>query len=72
MCAHLFKELQLNGILEELSHGTGTMVHKGVFIKCYWLSLKMQKNTPTVRVLYNSNTFNSLDSQRTVALDFDI
>lgn len=60
--AYLFEELQLNGILEKLSHGTGTMIHKGFFIKCYWLSLKMQENTTTVTVLYNSNTLNILDS----------
>lgn len=45
---YLFEELQLNGILEELSHGTGTMIHKGFLIECYRLTLKMQGNTPTV------------------------
>lgn len=39
LCVHLFEELQLDGILQELSHGTGTMVHKGFLIKCYWLTL---------------------------------
>lgn len=63
MCVYmyLFEELQLNSILEELSHGTGSMTHKGLLIKCYWLALKMQEYTYTVSVLYNTvikNTFN--------------
>lgn len=55
--ANLFEELQLDGILEELSHGTGTMVHKGFLIKCYWFFLKTWENTESV-----SNTFNILFS----------
>lgn len=47
-CMHLFEELQLDCILQELSHGTGAMVHKSFLVKCYWLSLKMQKIMPTV------------------------
>ena len=45
VCMYLFEELQLNSILEELSHGTGSMVHKSFLIKCYWFALKMQKYT---------------------------
>lgn len=60
LCVHLFKELQLDGILQELSHGTGTMVHKGFLIKCYWLALKMQESTQPVTILSNTNTINTL------------
>lgn len=53
-CVHLFEELQLDGVLEELSHGTGAMVHKGFLIKCYWLPLKTREWTPTVTIKSNT------------------
>lgn len=40
---YLFEELQLNGVLQELSHSTGAMIHKSLLIKCYWLSLKIKR-----------------------------
>ena len=51
---YLFEKLQLDGIQEELSHGTGTMVHKGFLIKCYWLTLNRQERKSTVTLLYNT------------------
>lgn len=59
---YLFEELQLDGVLEELPHGTGTMSHESFLIKCYWLSLKRQRNRPAVTVPYNSITINILCS----------
>ena len=53
--AYLFEELQLNCILEKRFHGTRTMIQKGFFTKCYWLSLKMQENTITVIALFDFN-----------------
>lgn len=46
---YLFEELQLNGILQELSHCAGTMTHKCVFIKSYRLSLEKRKTSPVLQ-----------------------
>lgn len=55
---YLFKELKLNGILKELSHGTGAMVDKSLLVECYWFPLKTSKYTiwvtPLVWVMPNS------------------
>lgn len=62
VCVYLFEELQLDGILEELPHGIGTMVHKDFLTECYWLALKMQESRAALMVLRNTNTFNILFS----------
>ena len=49
LCLYLFEELQLNSVLKELSHGTGTMIHKCFFIEIYWLPLKINKVTSLER-----------------------
>jgi hypothetical protein len=41
---YLFEELQLDGVLQELSHGTGAVGHKDLLTERYWLSLKVHKN----------------------------
>lgn len=53
LSVNLFEELQVNSILEKLSHSTGAMVHKGLLIKCYRLTLKMQERRPAVTIKFN-------------------
>lgn len=45
---HLFEELQLDGVLEELLHDAGTVVHKDFLVERDWLPLdEIQVNTST-------------------------
>ena len=40
VCVHLFEELQLDGVLQELSHGAGAMADEGFLAERYGLSLQ--------------------------------
>lgn len=43
VCVYLFEELQLDGVLQELSHGTGSVGHEDLLTERDWLSLKVHK-----------------------------
>lgn len=51
---YMFEKLQLDGIQEELSHGTGAMVHKGFLTECNRLTLNRQERKSTVMLLYST------------------
>ena len=43
VCVYLFEELQLDGVLQELSHSAGAMADEGFLAERYGLSLQKHR-----------------------------